>query len=72
MNFSKLKGAMREKNFTQELLAEKIGITPQSLNSKLNGRTSFTISEAQKIAEALRLENPQEYFFSHYIPNMQQ
>lgn len=61
---NKLKGKMREKEVTQADLAKAIGITPQALNAKLNGRSSFTVPEAQKIAEFLSLENPSEIFFT--------
>lgn len=60
---NKLKGAMRERDITQQELADKIGITVQALNAKLNGRTAFTIPEAQKIAKVLSLKNPGDIFF---------
>lgn len=61
---NKLKGKMRERGVTQADLARAIGITPQALNAKLNGRSSFTVPEAQKITEFLGLENPSEIFFT--------
>lgn len=61
---NKLKGKMREKGVTQADLAGAIGITLQALNAKLNGRSSFTVPEAQKITEFLELDNPTEIFFT--------
>ena len=72
MSYAKLKGRMREKNITQDDIASILEISMQSVNAKLNGRSSFTIPEAQKIAEALELENPGEYFFTPSVPKMQQ
>lgn len=69
---NKLKGIMRENNVTQQELADKLGISVQSFNSKINGRTAFTIPEAINIIEFLKIPNPEEIFFKNNIPNMQQ
>lgn len=71
MSFNKLKGLMTEKKVSQEKLASKIGITTQSLNAKLNGRSQFTLGEVIKITNYLDINNPQEIFFTENIPNMQ-
>lgn len=68
---NKLKGIMREKNVTQQELADKLGISVQSFNSKINGRTAFTIPEAINIIKILGISNPKEIFFNENIPNMQ-
>ena len=49
MSFDKLKGKMVEAHVSQAKLSEKLGITVQSLNAKLNGRTQFTLEEAVRI-----------------------
>ncbi|MDU1314504.1 MAG: helix-turn-helix transcriptional regulator [Clostridium septicum] len=72
MKYDKLKGIMREKGYSQKNLANKMGVTVQSLNSKLNGRTQFTIEEALNIICILKLEKPIEIFFQNHIPNTQQ
>lgn len=69
---NKLKGIMRENNVTQQELADKLGISVQTFNSKINGRTAFTIPEAMKIIEFLGIKKPEEIFFDNKIPNMQQ
>lgn len=61
--YGKLKGLMREKGITQTELADKIGMTVQALNAKLNGRSSFTVNEVNKICRVLSIENPTPYFF---------
>ncbi len=63
MNFDKLKGLMREKKVTQEDLASKLCISIQSLNSKLNGKSSFSLDEAKVIIEYLEIKDIQSYFF---------
>ena len=48
MSFDKLKGKMTEARISQAKMAEYLEISPQSLNSKLNGRNSFTLEAAVK------------------------
>lgn len=62
---------MRENNVTQQELADKLGISVQSFNSKINGRTAFTIPEAIGIIGFLNIGNPEEIFFNDEIPNTQ-
>lgn len=71
MSFDKLKGKMREKNISQEKLADHLGITVQALNAKLNGRSTFTLEEVVTITEYLRLEDPLDIFFRPSVPNTQ-
>ena len=72
MSFDKLKGKMTEAHISQAKLSEHLGITVQSLNAKLNGRTQFTLEEAIKITAFLRLNDPVDIFFNPSVPNMQQ
>lgn len=72
MDNLKLKGKIVEKGLSQTVLAEKMGLSIQSFNGKLNGRYSFTIPEAMLLIELLSLENPAEIFFNQNISNMQQ
>lgn len=71
MSFDKLKGKMTEARISQAKMAEYLGITPQSLNSKLNGRNSFTLEEVIKISEILHLKDPVDIFFKPTVPHMQ-
>ena len=71
MSFDKLKGKMREKNISQEKLADHLGITVQALNAKLNGRSTFTLEEVVTITEYLRLEDPLDIFFRSCVPDTQ-
>ena len=69
MIYNKLKGIMREKNYSQNKLAKQIGITTQSLNAKLNGRSQFTIEEALNIIAVLKIIKPEEIFFNNTVSN---
>lgn len=71
MIYSKLKGIMRQRGYSQQLLANEMGMTVQSINAKLNGRTQFTIEEALNIIFILDIKNPEEIFFKDNISNMQ-
>lgn len=72
MSYDKLRGKMAERKISQGRLAEKLGITVQSLNAKLNGRSPFTLNEAVEITELLQLDNPVDIFFDPSVPEMQQ
>lgn len=72
MDSNKLKGKMREKNYTQKTMAIKLGITQQSFNAKINKRTQFTLNEVVEIVRILDIDNPVAIFFEKNIPKMQQ
>lgn len=74
LNFNKLKGKMTEMEYTQEKLAVKLGITLQSLNSKINNRSQFNFGEIIKIINVLQINSNEivEIFFKDNILNMQQ
>ena len=72
MSFDKLKGKMKEKHMSQDKMAKSLGITVQSINAKLNGRSKFTLEEVVKITEILSLKDPVDIFFTPNVPNMQQ
>ena len=67
MNFdySKLRGRMTERGFTQAQLADKIGINKATLNVKLNGRYAFATDEILAICKELDIPNDEisKYFF---------
>ena len=64
--FVKVKARLVEKGLRQADLAKRMGISPQSLNHKLNGFSDFWLSELEQIAEILDIKDDQykEYFFS--------
>jgi transcriptional regulator with XRE-family HTH domain len=72
MSFDKLKGKMAEIKMSQEKLSRCLGITVQSLNAKLNGRSQFTLEEVVKITKELNIKDPVDIFFNPSVPKMQQ
>lgn len=66
MNVSKLKGKMAEKGVSVTNLCKNIVMTRSTMYRKLNSG-KFTVSEANKIKEALRLTSTEakSIFFDH-------
>ena len=66
-DYSKLYGRMKEKQETQNSLSEKIGISPSSLNLKLNNKGDFRQAEIFGICDILEIDVEQipDYFFAH-------
>ena len=71
MSFDKLKGKMVEQHISQEKMAKMLGITIQSLNAKLNGRSHFTLEQVIKITDILSIKDPVDIFFTPSVPKMQ-
>lgn len=63
MNHNRLKGIIVEKRITQTALSKKLNMSVQGFNSKLNGRSRFSVEDAEQLAIILELENPAEIFF---------
>ncbi|MBG9616182.1 MULTISPECIES: helix-turn-helix domain-containing protein [Bacillus] len=64
-----LKGKIRECNSSYRELAKVIGISPTTLNDKINGYSVFDTEEVNKIVKELNIE-PNEVvriFFSTYV-----
>ena len=65
-DFRKLLGKMREQRVTQEVLAEKVGISATSMNLSLNSKRDFRQEEILIICESLgiSLSDIPTYFFT--------
>ena len=67
INVLKLKGRIKEKNLTQEILAEKMELNPSTLNYKINSENGeyLTISETEKLIAILEIPKNELplYFF---------
>ena len=67
INVLKIKGRIREKNLTQETLAEKMNLNPSTLNYKINGKNGeyLTIAEVEKLIDILDIPRSElvVYFF---------
>lgn len=53
---SKLKGILVERGINQEVLANKLDISREMINRKINGNANFTLKEAFVVAEFLNLK----------------
>lgn len=65
-DYSKLLGRIKECGYTQEKLAEEIGLTKTTMSLKLNNKAFFTQPEIFKIRLILRIldEEIVAYFFT--------
>lgn len=65
-NMAMLRQKIDESGMTVTAVAEKTGISRESLYNKLNGETEFKASEIMKITQTLRLEKVEqdEIFFA--------
>lgn len=60
MNANALKGRIMEKGLTQGKLAEKIGISQNTMTSRICGHSSFRVDEVKKICCILGIESSEE------------
>lgn len=63
IKINELKGRMTVKGYTQEMLAEKLGITSKTLGAKMK-KGVFGTDEAEAIIELLEIINPADIFFA--------
>ena len=65
-DYSKLRGKIREKLGTQDVLADKLGLSHASLSAKLNGKVEFRQSEIERTCTFLEIKPEQihDYFFT--------
>lgn len=70
VNEAKLRGRIVEMGYTLTSLAEKIGMSRQSLRAKIKGIVDFKASEIMAICEALEIPYSEVglYFFYHECP----
>ena len=61
-----IKEKMREKNYTQATLAEKMGIATPTLSQKINGIRPMMLDEAERMAKLLEIPDDSfgVYFFA--------
>lgn len=60
MNLALLNEKIQEISIPKTVIAERIGISTQSLYLKLTGKRDFKMSEAKKLGEVLRLTNAEK------------
>ncbi len=64
MYYYVLKSHMKARGVTQKELAEHLGITKQSLSSKMNMHSKFTIDECIAIKEYLKYQDSVDHLFA--------
>lgn len=71
IELSALKGRLKEEGITYRELSKDIELSLNALNSKINGYTPFTLSEAAKIIERLDIHHDDvvKYFFPSMLQN---
>lgn len=67
--FDKLKGLMREKKYSQEMLSAELNMSIVTLNRRLNGRAAFQWPEMEKLLKILEIQDNEigGYFFAHVL-----
>lgn len=60
-NYSKLLGRMKECGYTQEKMAQEIGLSKATMSLKLNNKAYFYHPELQKICELLNITGADVY-----------
>lgn len=65
VDYSKLRGSIREVFGTQAAFAKSMGFSACVLSQKLNGRSEWSAAEIRKAAELLHISTPELplYFF---------
>ena len=73
-DYSKLRGRIREICKTQEIYAEKIGISYVSLSKRLNNQLEFSSSEIYNSCDVLEIPVNQipDYFFTLEVQKSEQ
>lgn len=68
-DYSKLLGKMRECGYTQEKLAQAIGVSKSTLNQKLKNKANFYHPEMQQICELLNIPGTEVHsiFFAREV-----
>lgn len=74
MNHELLKDTIQDRGVKVSVLADKIGISRQSLHMKLNGERSFDQGEIMAIKTTLRLSDEEfmEIFFNEGVDRLSQ
>ena len=57
---NKLKGKIAEAGYSQRSLAAELGISKNTLNSKINGKTPFNTAEIELICKKLGIHDASE------------
>lgn len=67
MDAARLEYEMKRRNVKKANMCEMLGISRTAFYRKCNGKSEFTQSEIQKIAEYLHLDNLMDVFFADKV-----
>lgn len=57
---NKLRGAIARSGYTQLTFARRIGMSKNTLNAKINGRSPITTDEAKRMCRELGIDDERE------------
>ena len=60
MDANKLKGKIIEAGFSQRSLAKELGMSKNTLNSKVNGKIPFNTVEIRRLCDILNIDSNDE------------
>lgn len=63
-NTLRLKAAIMESGYTQEQIAQMLGISNATFNYKINNKREFKASEIQELVKILKLQDVNGIFFT--------
>ncbi len=55
-----LRSKLALQGMSQHQLADRLGVSKNTLSSRMNGKSSFTLEEVERICEILEIHNPTE------------
>lgn len=64
-DFSKLRGRIKEKNYSEKEFASLIGISPATLSGKFKGTSFFDTEEIKKAIKVLEI--PESDIYSYFF-----
>ena len=56
-DYSKLRGIIKEKGFSESMMAKEIGITKETFSKKINNESFFNSNEIVKLVELLKIDD---------------
>lgn len=57
---NKFKGAVARAGMTQNALAKEMGISNNTISSRVTGKSSFSVEEVDSICKILKIEDAEE------------
>lgn len=71
VNTNKIKGKIAENGYTQESLANAVGMSRTTLRRKIEGNTDLTVSEVEALCKALKISENELLLYFFYNASSQ-